>query len=1299
MAAATESGLDVDWLLHSKKGVVPQCRPSVAPASTSSDYRHLKRGKALTIISDLAHSVGERNGKKQDSQSSTTPRVNHRESALAQPQPDHTPLKESQNGAVPPASQQQQPAVTVNGKENRAQSATQKTPPTTSPPGQSQSPRPTMSRGQSTEENKKGLKPGTPKKEGRRSSWIASFSSKFSSANSPTPSRSSSIDVQQSNNALTASPQPSPKIELTNPFEKNRSAKDGQKESKKEESKPTVVTHTAPRRPSVLVAAGKETKLEHPGFLSSALRRLSSSSNTTMGKGATSGAICPRRIMNVDPNRERIKISEFDQNKLKRVAFCVDVEIAGFASQADEDPEQYHRPGATSVQKQTISTADKQVTSNKDSKDARMKEKGEGAALKNPPLATEEKEKEEVEQSTPQPEPQAQLPEERTEAKDKETSETLQGPDPQAVPGTRKKEKKKRSEAERKERKERKRRHAEANGLVPLELTREDDESDSNSSTTPPGASTPSRRPVEGADGRTTDPLRIYKRCCQLRETTVLSRVKEQISKPSAALAEAPGTVGVMDLSGYQMQLQDVVTLGDWLAIVPVRKLVLDNCGLTDEGVRVILSGLSSCKSAEQARQNRKLPKRLSGKSGREQMGVIEKLSLKDNPGITNLGWRHIGLFMHMSRSLRAIDLSGIRFPKSGDLSRTVSTTSSNSSGPNDANSKPMDLGALIVYALSERLGDKLEELILSDCGLSTANVRDLVDCAIKCKIRRLGLSGNNIEQEALSHLVRYIKSGHCEGLDLGSNDLHGIAYILAEAADSNCPLFAISLSDCNLTPSDLQSILIPFARLKNLKFIDLSRNMALFNGQPSAVPVFRKLLPKLVPLKRLHLSDVGMTSEQVIALAEILPDCPSMAHLTILDNAPLLHAMNSRDASSQEEACAFFASLMTAVRVSETIVAVEIEMPSADSSEVVKALASQVVAYSLRNMERTTLNEVGVKPDDLAEKDAPEVLLHLVGHMDGYSANYDKDEPAPDEDYMIASTGIVKALGVCLDRKDGNSRAQSRNISPTASGTSTPRGPIRQRTVSKPRDVSLELCESARKIRRRLQPVLVREDRAGNHDNYRRLLFLDQTLQRMIQRFEDEYPETKVTSSSPPHADGMPSPDPSMEETSMLSGSVDSNGMMKMADAEEYFPAEREAQDEYALKLSRTSSNTSLAAKAFTDEEGRMHRFGQTIRREVLKPTGMDDALHGSHETDSDPPHLAALREKLEEFRGEDIRYKVEKEGADSVVRELGLNAQELLTLREKDPEGFNAFRESQLAAQVNAGLIPVDEMRSARV
>lgn len=196
-----------------------------------------------------------------------------------------------------------------------------------------------------------------------------------------------------------------------------------------------------------------------------------------------------------------------------------------------------------------------------------------------------------------------------------------------------------------------------------------------------------------------------------------------------------------------------------------------------------------------------------------------------------------------------------------------------------------------------------------------------------------------------------------------------------------------------------------------------------------------------------------------------------------------------------------------------------------------------------------------------------------------------------------------------------------------------------------------------------------------------------------MIQRFEDEYPEAKHVASSPPTANGLPSPDPSVD-VSLLSASVDSNGLMKMTSTEEYFPDDPDGpKNEFGLNLDRRPSATSLFARGLTEEEGRMHRFGQTMRREVLRSTGLDDNLHGTSRDDpAEPAHLAALRTKLEGFKGEDIRAKVEKDGVDNVIRELGLSAHELLTLRQNDPEGFEAFKESQLAAQINAGLIDVN-------
>ena len=1271
------STIDVDWLLHSKtpKNEVTEQKAEEQP-----------KGGTSPPLPQVAHTEPTPPQSPTEPIHAPTPPTKHDDVAPDEP--------------VPPPAAAQPPAPTKEAKPPPP------APSTPQPKQQNQTARPSISGRVGSGGARLGSTDKAEKKEGRKSSFFSSLSSKFSSSDKDTK-RTASVDSTDSKKV--ASPKPSPQVEWGNPFDHKLGQKDTKQPEKKDDKKQVITSaYTPPRRPSVLVAAGKETKLESPGFLSSALRRLSSSNNATMGKGAGTGAICPRKTMNIDQNRERIRIQEFDQNKLKRVAFCVDVEIAGYAAQADESPDTNARPPMSGAgQRASLSGP----STKKDSKDAKYKEKGEGNALKNPETSSAEKEThgETKMDAVQQAMANAKAQTEKAmgnEPPPEEDAKAEGQADSQPAPTTRKKEKKKRSEAERKERRERKRRHAEQNGLVPLELTRDDD-SDSSSSpgATPPGASTPRK----GGDSPTTDPLRIYKRCCQLRETTVLSKIKEQISKPAAALAEAPGTVAIVDLSGTNMALQDITTLGDWLAVVPVRKLVLNDCNLGDEAVRIILSGLSGCKSTDQAKANRKLKNKLTGKSGREQMGIIEKLSLKGNSAITSIGWRHIALFMHMSKSLRAIDLSGIPFPNSnGDLSRTTTASSNDSTGKaNGVPPKTSDTGHLIARAVSERLGDRMEELILSNCGLSTQNVSDLVEAAIKCKIRRFGIAGNTLDQDALGYVVRYMKSGVCEGIDLGGVNLHQKAHVVTSALDENNPLFAISFADCSLDPEDLTAILRPLAGLKNLKFIDLSQNKNLFKGTKNAVPVFRKLLPRLKELKRIHLADCDMTSDHVIAVAEVLPDCPAMAHLSILENQPLLKVMNAKDGASQEEACAFFASLMTAVRVSQTVVAIEIEVPGADSSEVVKALASQVVAYSLRNMERG-VEEFGVKSSTIPDKDAPEVLMHLVGHMEGYDENHDNDDPAPDEDYMIASTGIVKALGVCLGTRDASRSQTPRNASPTTSGPGTPRqGPLRPKGQKKPKDVSLELCESARKIRMRLRPALIKEDRAGNEMDYRkyfptlplsptdvlpgRLMFLDQTLARMIQRFEDEYPETKLP-SIPANQDlngyaavnGNETLGSSLANDSVLSASTDENSLSKIRSGEEYMDADAENQDPLAVRLSRTESTTSLAAKAQQKEEGRMHKFGQSVRREVLKPSGLNDYLHGTSEGDVEPEHLQALRARLEQLKGEEIRKRVNEEGAQSVIDEMQVDARELQMLKEEDPVAFERWRESDLGREV---------------
>jgi hypothetical protein len=478
---------------------------------------------------------------------------------------------------------------------------------------------------------------------------------------------------------------------------------------------------------------------------------------------------------------------------------------------------------------------------------------------------------------------------------------------------------------------------------------------------------------------------------------------------------------------------------------------------------------------------------------------------------------------------------------------------------------------------------------------------------------------------------------------------------------------------------------------------------------------VFR-YLPKMPTLKRIHLTDVAMTPEQAIALAEILPESPTLAHVNIMENPQLAALANAKDEANQEEACALYASLMAAVRVSKTIVCIDVEVPSSESSEVVKALAKQVVAYCLFNMERGPVAEIQqaaaiISDPHGGEKEVavPDVLLHLVGHVEGTVDSHDDDEPAPDEDYVIGGTGVVKALGICLRNRGNDSRGPSadRTFSDMsdATGSATPKTPV---SGGKAKDMSKNLLGSARKIRARLQPALVKESRGSDRNSFRkrvvaeapltsetnldieRLLFLDQTLEGMIKRFEDEFPETRLPGAvtSPPLPDvEHASPSESVD----LSASIEKEGFDHDQTLVE--PQASDDEDHLLPVLSRHNSDVSLASKALSQEEGRMHRFGQKFRRDILKPE-TEDHEHGTTDDEDQPRHLQLLRAMVEGLGGEEIRQQLESKGQDAVIEELSNEAsvfrQQLI---EQDPEGWEEFRESQEAAQRNAEVVGAND------
>ncbi|KAG8168757.1 hypothetical protein KVR01_001506 [Diaporthe batatas] len=981
------------------------------------------------------------------------------------------------------------------------------------------------------------------------------------------------------------------------------------------------------------------------------LRRLSSNSGQ-LGppmKGVNNHGLVERRVLNVDQHRERCPVEELHQSKLRRVAFCVDVEIAPMPKYSDSD----------------ASSSPKVCALGKPEK-RKLAEKGEGEALKNPKAVENQKEKDGTVEVSGE-----QLPKEpekegtgNTDASAKTDTQTTTAADSAA--STKKKEKKKKSEEERKARKDKKRKLAEANGQVPLELHLDTDTSEPSAPTTPRVQAVP-----------TTNPVRIYRRCCQLRETPILKKITEQLMAPTNSTSA--GVVEKLDLSGYWMQLADLVTLGDYLAVVPVKEVILENCGLNDEGLRVVLAGLLASRKASGAQRRRAIT---SADGLAEQGGVVERLVLKNNK-IGPEGWKYLCLFIYMCKSVVSLDLAEIQFPK------PPPSTASNGHLPHfhlhEDKKAPLDIGTLFSKCIGERLaGSTLEMMNLSNIGLNHTQLGQILDGIMKCGIRRLGLAHLDLDSEGLEHIKRYLGSGKCEALDLGGNDLRDQCENIGGAIDETNTLWALSLAECNLKPASLCKLLPHLYKLSNFRFLDLSHNQALFDSDPSAVGVLRRYLPKMESLKRIHLSDCALNSEHVIALAEVIPEMKNIAHISFLENTELTKLADASTEETQEEASALYASLLAATRISPSLVCVDIDVPTESSGEIVKALAKQIVAYCLRNMERLPLKDGGSALEEALAHDAkdpeyPDVIQHLVGH-DVMAPDSDDDEVAPDDDYIVGGTGVAKALACCLNNRGVASRRNSGEfVRDFETGVAQPTAHL---PGGKAKDVSKHLLISARKIRHRLEPALSKaktlaEQSTEERGTYQRLLFLQKTLDGIIKRFEDEFPETKEAADS---GISIPPPDYQLEKTttrnSLSSAEAEPEHNAAGSDAEEDLYAQR--------SLARSSSNISLSSLAQDREEGRALRSGHKFRSgwmtaeqyQLLSSAGFE-------ELEKDPHQVRIFNELIDELDDEEISKLREEKGAVRVFQE---HRQTIVdACREGDPEYWEIFVESQTKAKAN--------------
>lgn len=270
---------------------------------------------------------------------------------------------------------------------------------------------------------------------------------------------------------------------------------------------------------------------------------------------------------------------------------------------------------------------------------------------------------------------------------------------------------------EREVRRKKQRLAAEEHGLVPVEVHKSNSNSSLESSrdTRMPSARNTTTRP-------TTDAVRVYRRCCQLRETPILKKITTQLMD-TANLCPTTGAVKRLDLTNYRLQLPEIIALSDYLAIFPVMEIVLENCGLNDEGLRIILAGLLA---AKQLPSSRTQPENLTPKV----QGVVERVVLNNNEFGPD-GWKHISLFSDTCGSLKDLDISQVALPKEIPRIPDSGLQCSKQVSPGDASGISRVIAQFLETlerpSISKRLPDR-------------SQMSGVVEGMMRCSVYRLGV-------------------------------------------------------------------------------------------------------------------------------------------------------------------------------------------------------------------------------------------------------------------------------------------------------------------------------------------------------------------------------------------------------------------------------------------------------------------------------------------------------------------------------------------------------------------------------
>ncbi|KAF8324920.1 uncharacterized protein EI90DRAFT_3074459 [Cantharellus anzutake] len=225
--------------------------------------------------------------------------------------------------------------------------------------------------------------------------------------------------------------------------------------------------------------------------------------------------------------------------------------------------------------------------------------------------------------------------------------------------------------------------------------------------------------------------------------------------------------------------------------------------------------------------------------------------------------------------------------PRSSPNPLTMSTTrpSINTSTPLMRNEVPSFSSSRSGGVTTRHASTSHSSLVNGDVAPSTTVSRISTGGTINAP-KHVLLDGHSL---ALLDKVRSLDNlprlGALTTLDLRGNDLKaGVTYI-AQRLKRNRTLKALNLSDNKIEMSGFVAIAEALKYNTTLEILDMSRNPCCGPGL-EGVTTIRTAFTINTALKRLFLSDTGLTSDGAIALAEFLPDARSLLHLDLTHNS-----------------------------------------------------------------------------------------------------------------------------------------------------------------------------------------------------------------------------------------------------------------------------------------------------------------------------------------------------------------------------------------------------------------------------